>query len=69
MKLPGTGTIYIGQQMSFKRPTRIGDKITARVEVIEKQDERERVVLSTICINQDGDVVLDGQATVALMRE
>ncbi len=37
MKLPGPGTIYISQNMKFRRPVRIGDKITARVEVMEKK--------------------------------
>ena len=68
MKLPGPGTIYLGQKMNFKRPVRIGDTITARVEVIDKNDEKQRVTLSTTCINQDGKVVLDGEALVTLMR-
>lgn len=68
MELPGPGTIYLGQRMSFKRPVRIGDTITARVEVVEKDDEKQHVTLRTVCTNQDGKVVLDGEATVTLMR-
>ena len=68
MKLPGPGTIYISQNMKFRRPVRIGDTITARVEVISKNDEKEFLTLKTICINQEDKVVLDGEAVVMLMR-
>lgn len=68
MKLPGTGTIYLSQQMRFQKPVKIDDKITARVEVIEKDDEKERITLRTTCTNQDKSVVLDGEAIVTLMR-
>ena len=68
MKLPGPGTIYISQNMKFRRPVRIGDTITARVEVISKNDEKEFLTLKTACINQEDKVVLDGEAVVTLMK-
>ena len=68
MKLPGPGTIYMSQSMKFRRPVRIGDTITARVEVIGKNDEKELLTLKTVCINQEDKVVLDGDAVVTLMR-
>jgi 3-hydroxybutyryl-CoA dehydratase len=68
MHLPGAGTIYIGQSMRFLGPARIGDKITARVEVVKLEDEKERVTLKTTCTNQKGKLVLDGEAQVTLMR-
>jgi 3-hydroxybutyryl-CoA dehydratase len=68
MKLPGPGTIYLGQRISFKRPVRIGDTITARVEVIDKDDEKQHITLKTTCTNQEGKVVLDGDALITLMR-
>jgi len=68
MKLPGPGTIYLSQSMKFRRPVRIGDTITARVEVIDKNDERELLTLKTVCINQEDKVVLDGESIVTLMR-
>ena len=54
MKLPGPGTIYLSQFMEFKAPVRIGDTVTARVEVKEKVTEKNRVKLRTTCVNQDG---------------
>ena len=68
MSLPGPGTVYIGQQMRFLKPVRIGDTVTARVEVIQKNDDKERLTLKTTCKNQDGVVVLDGEATVGIMK-
>jgi len=68
MHLPGPGTIYMSQSMRFLGPVRIGDTITAQVEVIKLNDEKERVTLKTICTNQNGKVVLDGEALVTLMK-
>ena len=64
-KLPGTGSIYIKQTLSFLAPVRIGDTITARVEVIEVIDGKNRVRLKTDCVNQEGKQVLEGEAVVS----
>ncbi len=64
-KLPGPGTIYVKQELSFLAPVLIGDTITARAEVIEIIAEKNRVRLRTACTNQDGKVVLDGEAVVS----
>jgi len=64
-KLPGTGSIYIQQNLSFLAPVRIGDTITARVEVIEIMAGKNRVRLKTVCVNQVGTQVLDGEAVVS----
>jgi len=68
MHLPGPGTIYMSQSMRFMGPVRIGDTITAHVEVVNLNDEKERVTLKTTCTNQKGKLVLDGEALVTLMR-
>ena len=60
--LPGHGTIYLSQEVTFLAPVRIGDTITARVEVVELNPEKNRVKFRTICTNQDGKVVVDGVA-------
>jgi 3-hydroxybutyryl-CoA dehydratase len=65
MQLPGPGTIYIRQELNFLAPVRIGDTITARVEVSELNKEKNRVILKTTCSNQNSEVVLDGQALVS----
>lgn len=64
-RLPGPGSIYLGQTLRFTLPVRIGDTITATITVSEILTKR-RVKLSTICTNQHGETVLDGEATVML---
>jgi 3-hydroxybutyryl-CoA dehydratase len=64
MKLPGPGTIYLGQDLQFRAPVFIGDTITARVEVTEKIDRRMWAKLKTTVTNQDGKLVINGVATV-----
>ena len=60
--LPGHGTIYLSQEVKFLAPVRIGDTITARVEVMELIPEKNRVKFRTTCINQEGKIVVDGTA-------
>lgn len=64
-QLPGPGTIYLKQELEFLSPVRIGDTITARVEVLEILAEKKRLRLKTICTNQQGTVVLAGEAMVS----
>ncbi len=63
-KLPGEGSIYMGQDLKFTAPVYFGDTITATAEIVELIPEKNRVILSTICTNQEGKVVLKGQATI-----
>ena len=60
--LPGYGTIYLSHDIKFLAPVKIGDTITARVEVIELVQEKNRAKFKTICMNQDGKIVVDGIA-------
>jgi 3-hydroxybutyryl-CoA dehydratase len=62
-RLPGPGTIYLTQNLSFRAPVRIGDKVEARVTITDIIREKARVVLRTVC--RVGDtVVIDGDALV-----
>jgi 3-hydroxybutyryl-CoA dehydratase len=63
--LPGPGTIYISQELHFRAPVRIGDTITARVEVVQVISEKNRIRLKTFCVKQDETTVLDGEAIVS----
>ena len=62
-KLPGAGTIYLGQTLKFKAPVRPGDTVTATVTVKSLDAEKNRVVLDTVC-QVAGKTVLEGEATV-----
>lgn len=63
-RLPGPGSIYASQDLRFLKPVKVGDTITARVEVIEVVHQRNRVRLKTTCTNQRGEQVLSGEAWV-----
>lgn len=61
-KLPGPGTIYLGQTLKFRAPVRAGDTVTATVTVKEVNLEKNRAILETVC--KVGDtVVIEGEAT------
>jgi len=64
MKLPGEGSIYLGQSLSFTAPIYIGDKVTATVEVIKIRPDKPIVTLRTFCVNSEGLVVVEGEAVV-----
>lgn len=63
-KLPGAGTVYLGQEVRFTAPVFLGDDVRAEVEVIELREDKKIVKLSTNCYNQDGKQVISGVATV-----
>ena len=69
MQLPGPGTIYTGQTLKFLAPVHIGDTITATAEIKSLDLERNRVVLTTTCTNQEGTMVITGEATALLPKE
>ena len=64
-RLPGHGTIYMKQELDFLAPVRIGDTVTARAEVVEIIQDKNRVLMRTTCVNQDGVTVVDGEALVS----
>ena len=64
MKLPGPGTIYMGQELRFVKPVYIGDTVTATCTVTERIEEKNRLKLETVVTNQNGDAVITGVATV-----
>jgi 3-hydroxybutyryl-CoA dehydratase len=46
-------------------PVRIGDTITAQVEILDIMSAKNRVRLKTDCVNQEGTVVINGEALVS----
>lgn len=67
-ELPGPGTIFLDQSLKFEAPVGLGDTVTLRVEVTEKQD-KGRLILACTCLNQDGEMVIEGVARVIAPRE
>lgn len=68
-ELPGPGTIYLNQNLSFRRPVGLGDTVTIRVTVASKDPETHRMILDCLCSNQDGEAVITGQAEVIAPTE
>ena len=68
-ELPGPGTIYLGQDLQFRKPVAPGDTITATITVQEKRAEKRIVLFDTRCTNQRGEEVLTGTATVIAPAE
>ena len=62
-RLPGPGTVYLGQNLRFKAPVRPGDTVQATVTVKELFPEKRRVALTTVCTVK-GKVVIEGDALV-----
>lgn len=67
--LPGVGTIYLSQTLNFKAPVYLDDTITATVEVTAFREEKRIATLRTTCTNQEGVLVVDGEATVIAPKE
>ena len=65
-KLPGEGSVYLGQSLQFVAPVFPGDEVTARVTVKELREDKPIVKLETTCVNQRGDTVIRGEATVLI---
>jgi 3-hydroxybutyryl-CoA dehydratase len=66
--LPGPGTIYMQQAVKFLAPVHIGDTITASAEISEIDMDKKKVRLKTICTNQEGTTVVEGEALVSPPR-
>jgi phosphotransacetylase/acyl dehydratase len=68
-QLPGPGAVYLGQSLRFRRPVGLGDTITVSVKVLEKAEEKHKVVLDCQAINQHGEIVINGTAEVIAPSE
>jgi acyl dehydratase len=63
-KVPGAGSIYLGQSLKFVRPIFVGETVTAKVKVTSVRDDKPIAVISTQVLNANGEVAVDGEATV-----
>jgi 3-hydroxybutyryl-CoA dehydratase len=63
-QLPGPNCIYLGQDLKFTAPVKIGDTVTVVVTVTDKRDDKRIIQLRTIVSNQNGDTVIEGNAVM-----
>lgn len=68
-ELPGRGTVYLSQTLRFTAPVFPGDTVTARVTVTKVREDKPVVTLETVCTNQRGERVVEGEAVVLASRE
>ena len=67
-ELPGRGTVYLSQTLRFNAPVFPGDTVTARVVVKQVREDKPVVTLETVCTNQRGERVVEGEAVVLAGR-
>src|SRR3954447_26164458 len=60
-RLPGPGTLYMRQSLRFAAPVKIGDTVTATVEVTALNPDKKRATLKTVCTVRD-EMVIEGEA-------
>lgn len=65
--LPGPNSVYLGQELKFTAPVKIGDTVTATATIVEKREEKRILKLQTTVTNQQGEVVIDGSAIIKKM--
>jgi 3-hydroxybutyryl-CoA dehydratase len=63
-QLPGPNSVYLGQDLSFVAPVKIGDTVKVVVTVTEKRDDKRIIKLQTTACNQRGEMVINGSAVV-----
>ena len=63
-KLPGPGTIYLSQTLKFTAPVYPGNTISAKVTVTKIKEDKNIITLDTVCVNQNGETVVSGEAVV-----
>ena len=66
-KFPGFGSIYLNQNMSFRKPVFPGQEVTAVVSVKELYPEKQHILLETLCMDEDQQVLIEGTALVKLL--
>ena len=60
-KMPGPGSVWMNQSIKWLKPVHIGDTITAVAELVEKIDEKKHVIVKTTCLNQNNEIVAEGE--------
>lgn len=63
-RLPGPGSVYRSQNLSFKHPVKVGDTVTVTLTVSDIKERIKLVVLDCAAHNQDGKLVARGVAEV-----
>jgi 3-hydroxybutyryl-CoA dehydratase len=68
-RLPGHGTVYLGQSLKFVAPVYLDDTVTARVRITNIREDKPIATLETLCVNQRGETLVEGEAVVLFSVE
>jgi acyl dehydratase len=63
-KIPGEGTIFLGQEVKFIKPIYIGEEVSAKIKIINVREDKPIFTFSTTCFNENGEIAIEGEATV-----
>lgn len=66
-KMPGPGSIYLHQDLNFKKPVYIDDEVKGVVTIKEINKEKSIIHLDTFCYNSKNEIVVDGSAIIKLL--
>ena len=66
-KLPGTGALWVSQNMEFLLPVRLGDTLTISATVLKKYERERLIELDTRIFNQNQQLILTGIGKVKLL--
>lgn len=67
--LPGKGSIYLNQNLNFRKPVYHGETITATCTITNIRKDKPIVTLETVAKNEKGDIVVDGTALIKLYQD
>jgi 3-hydroxybutyryl-CoA dehydratase len=68
MRLPGTGAIYRGQTIRFRKPAHVGEALTAHLVVRSIDHSRHRLVMDAWIENESGERVIEGTCEAGLLK-
>ena len=60
--------VYLSQTLKFTAPVFIGDTVTATATITNIREDKPIITIETICTNQNGDVVVKGEAAVMILE-
>lgn len=65
-EFPGEGSVYLNQNLSFRKPVFYDTTVIVRVEIIEIDLLKKRLTLKTVCVDNNNDILIDGEALILL---
>lgn len=65
-EFPGEGSVYLNQELSFRKPIYYDASVIVRVEIEDINLEKKRLTLKTICTDKENQLLIDGRALVLL---